>query len=110
MSEKESIVKRLQKQEEKELILLDELKHISSEREKELARLVSERDATIVNMGLHKYKLKKKVLSVIQEIELDLQMLEKLRTAVIKVRLNLLFVGLYRKSQKSMSSWKPVID
>lgn len=106
MSEKESIVKRLQKQEEKELILLDELKHISSEREKELARLVSERDATIVNMGLHKYKLKKKVLSVIQEIELDLQMLEKLRTAVIKVRLNLLLV--YVVCEKSMSSPIPL--
>ncbi|KAI8442246.1 hypothetical protein MSG28_005817 [Choristoneura fumiferana] len=101
LSEKESIVKRLQKQEEKELIILDELKHISSEREKELARLVSERDATIVNMGLHKYKLKKKVLSVIQEIELDLQMLEKLRAAVLKD---------VEASKEKCSSYKRVLD
>lgn len=85
LSEKETIVKRLRKQEEKQKIILDELQYISCEREREHARLVAERDACIVNMGLHKYKLKRRVISVMKEIELDLEMLDKLRRAVLLV-------------------------
>lgn len=85
MNEKETIVKRLRQQEEKERLILDELQFISKEREREHARLVAERDANIVNMGLHKYKLKRKVLAVMKEIELDLVMLERIKRAVLKV-------------------------
>ncbi|CAH0402778.1 unnamed protein product [Chilo suppressalis] len=84
LSEKETAVKKLRKMEEKERLILDELQFIASEREKEHARLIAERDATIINMGLHKYKLKKKVISVLKEIELDLEMLAKIRTAIVK--------------------------
>ncbi|XP_063388986.1 cilia- and flagella-associated protein 53-like [Cydia fagiglandana] len=101
LSEKETIVKRLQKEEERELMILDELKFISSERDREHARLVAERDATIVNMGLHKYKLKKKVISVLQEIELDLQMMEKLKKAVLKE---------IESNEDRRSSYKRVLD
>ncbi|XP_072934462.1 trichoplein keratin filament-binding protein-like [Epargyreus clarus] len=83
LSDKETVVKKLRKQEEKEILLLQELQYISKERESEHARLMSERDAILVNMGLHKYKLKKKVLAVMNEIELDLKMLEKIRMAVL---------------------------
>ncbi|XP_026740572.1 trichoplein keratin filament-binding protein-like [Trichoplusia ni] len=84
LSEKETVVKRLRKLEEKEKLTLDELLFISCEREREHARLVAERDAHIVNMGLHQYRLKRRVVSVLKEIELDLQMLEKLRRTVLK--------------------------
>ncbi|XP_014356301.2 trichoplein keratin filament-binding protein [Papilio machaon] len=84
LSEKETVVKKLRKQEEKEKMILDELRFIAEEREREHARLVAERDTNLVNMGLHKYKLKRKVAAVMREIELDLKMLEKLQSAVIK--------------------------
>lgn len=84
LSEKETIVKRLRKQEERERNILDELQFISCERERELTRLVAERDANIVNMGLHKYKLKRKVIAVMKEIDIDLEMLDRLRRAVLK--------------------------
>ncbi|XP_028176036.1 trichoplein keratin filament-binding protein-like isoform X2 [Ostrinia furnacalis] len=100
-SEKESIVNKLRKAEEREKMILDELQFISSEREKEHARLVAERDANIVNMGLHKYKLKRKVISVLKEIELDLDMLAKIRRAVVKD------LG---KEQEKSASYKRVLD
>ncbi|KAM3963829.1 trichoplein keratin filament-binding protein [Aphomia sociella] len=84
LSEKETIVKKLRRIEEKEKLKLDELKFISSERERELVRLRAEREANIINMGLHKYKLKRKVISVMKEIELDLEMLEKIKAAMLK--------------------------
>jgi thymidine kinase len=86
LSEKETAVKKLRKMEERERLILDELQFISSEREKEHARLVAERDANIVNMGLHKYKLKRKVISILKEIELDLDLLVKIKKAVLKVK------------------------
>ncbi|KAF9805776.1 hypothetical protein SFRURICE_009408 [Spodoptera frugiperda] len=101
LSEKETIVKRLRKQEEKEKLILDELLFISCEREREHTRLVAERDTSIVNMGLHKYKLKKKVLSVMKEIELDLEMLDKLRRAVQKD---------YDSEKDICSNYKRVLD
>ncbi|XP_053617539.1 trichoplein keratin filament-binding protein-like [Plodia interpunctella] len=84
LSEKEGAVKKLRKIEERERLILEELQFISSEREKEHTRLKAERDADIVNMGLHKYKLKRKVISILKEIDLDLQMLEKMKAAVMK--------------------------
>ncbi|XP_046964420.1 trichoplein keratin filament-binding protein-like [Vanessa cardui] len=84
LSEKETIVKKLRKLEEKERMKLEELQIISSAREKEHAKLVAERDVHIVNMGLHKYKLKRKVISVLSEIELDLRMLEQIRKSILK--------------------------
>ncbi|KAJ0173046.1 hypothetical protein K1T71_011222 [Dendrolimus kikuchii] len=84
LSEKETIVKQLRKQEERERMTLDELNFISCERDKEHARLVSERDAHIINMGLHKYKLKRKVIAVMKEIDLDLEMLERMRITVLQ--------------------------
>ncbi|CAG9791413.1 unnamed protein product [Diatraea saccharalis] len=84
LSEKEAAVKELRKMEERESLILDELQFISSEREREHARLVAERDANIVNMGLHKYKLKRKVISVLKEIDLDLEMLARIRKAILK--------------------------
>ncbi|KAJ8712992.1 hypothetical protein PYW08_008296 [Mythimna loreyi] len=101
LSEKETVVKRLRKQEEKEKIILDELQFISCEREREHVRLVAERDAHIVNMGLHKYKLKRKVISVMKEIELDLQMLDKLRRTVLKER---------EAEQEACGQYKRVLD
>lgn len=85
LSEKEKLVKQLRLQEERERNILEELTSIARDREREHARLVAERDAYIVNMGLHKYKLKRKVASVLKEIELDLEMLERLRKALLKV-------------------------
>nr|XP_013189573.1 unnamed protein product [Amyelois transitella] len=84
LSEKETAVKKLRKVEERERFILEELQLISSEREREHRRLKAERDANIVNMGLHKYKLKRKVISILKEIDLDLQMLEKINAAVLK--------------------------
>ncbi|XP_045503655.1 trichoplein keratin filament-binding protein [Colias croceus] len=84
LSEKETAVKKLRTFEEKERMILDELQFISNEREREHLKLVAERDTSIINMGLHKFKLKKKVLSVLNEISLDLKMLERIRRAVIK--------------------------
>ncbi|XP_026314278.1 trichoplein keratin filament-binding protein isoform X2 [Hyposmocoma kahamanoa] len=101
LSEKETIVKRLRKQEEREILILDELHFISCEREREYAKLVSERDATIINMGLHKYKLKKMVLCVLKEIELDLVMLEKIKRAVMKD---------YETDKEKPSTYKRVLD
>ncbi|CAH1641185.1 unnamed protein product [Spodoptera littoralis] len=101
LSEKETIVKRLRKQEEKEKLILDELLFISCEREREHTRLVAERDASIVNMGLHKYKLKRRVISVMKEIELDLEMLDKLRRAVQKD---------YDAEKDTCSNYKRVLD
>ncbi|KAL0818253.1 hypothetical protein ABMA28_008746 [Loxostege sticticalis] len=101
LSEKESIVKKLRKMEEREKMILDELQFISSEREREHAKLVAERDATIVNMGLHKYKLKRKVISVLKEIELDLDMLARIRHAVLKD---------IEKEQAKPASYKRVLD
>lgn len=72
-------------------MILDELQFISNEREREHAKLTAERDANIVNMGLHKYKLKRKVLSVMKEIDLDLEVLTKIRRAVLKVIVKLGF-------------------
>lgn len=46
---------------------------------------MSERDVQIINMGLHKYKLKRKVVAVMAEIDLELQMLDKIRKSVLKV-------------------------
>lgn len=87
LSEKETIVKKLRTLEEKERMKLEELQTLSKEREREHTRLVAERDAHIVNMGLHKYKLKRKVISVISEIELELKMLERIRKSVLKVNI-----------------------
>ncbi|CAH2052049.1 unnamed protein product, partial [Iphiclides podalirius] len=101
LSEKEKIVKKLRQQEEKEQLLLYELQCIAEEREKEHARLMSERETLIVNMGLHKYKLKKKVAAVLQEIETDLAMLEKVQHAVIKD---------YATEQEKRSSYKRIVD
>ncbi|XP_049879634.1 trichoplein keratin filament-binding protein-like [Pectinophora gossypiella] len=101
LSEKETVVKRLRKQEERERLILDELQLISSEREGELARLTAERDAMIVNMGLHKYKLKRKVVSILKEIELDLEMLEKIRKAVLKD---------YEAEKDKSTKYKRVLD
>ncbi|CAH2093835.1 unnamed protein product [Euphydryas editha] len=84
LSEKETIVKKLRTLEEKERMKLEELQTITNEREREHTRLVAERDVHIVNMGLHKYKLKRKVISVISEIELELKMLERIRRSVLK--------------------------
>ncbi|XP_045486973.1 trichoplein keratin filament-binding protein isoform X1 [Pieris rapae] len=84
LSHKETAVKKLRKMEERERMILEELQFISKEREREHAKLVSERDANIVNMGLHKFKLKKKVASVLNEISLDLKILEKIKEAVVK--------------------------
>ncbi|XP_023943868.2 trichoplein keratin filament-binding protein [Bicyclus anynana] len=84
LSEKETIVKTLRKKEEKERLILQELELLSSEREREHQKLVSERDTHIINMGLHKYKLKRKVISVINEIEIELKMLDKLTKSVLK--------------------------
>ncbi|XP_034827520.1 trichoplein keratin filament-binding protein-like [Maniola hyperantus] len=84
LSEKETIVKKLRKQEEKERLILQELQLLSSEREREHLKLVAERDAHIVNMGLHKYKLKRKVISVLNEIELELKMLDRIWKSVLK--------------------------
>lgn len=64
---------------------MDELQFIAEEREREHARLISERETLIVNMGLHKYKLKKKVEAVMKEIEMDLVILEKIQKTIIKV-------------------------
>lgn len=85
LSEKEVVVKKLRTQEDREKAILQALQLISCEREREHARLVSERDSNIVNMGLHKYKLKRKVMSVVKEIELDLLMLDKIRRSILKV-------------------------
>uniref|UniRef100_A0A2A4J0N7 Trichoplein keratin filament-binding protein n=1 Tax=Heliothis virescens TaxID=7102 RepID=A0A2A4J0N7_HELVI len=101
LAEKETVVKRLRKQEEKEKHILDELQFISSEREREHNRLVAERDASIVNMGLHKYKLKRRVISVLKEIELDLAMLEKLRRTVLKE---------HESQQDTCANYKRVLD
>ncbi|XP_075984052.1 trichoplein keratin filament-binding protein isoform X2 [Anticarsia gemmatalis] len=101
LSEKESVVKKLRKQEEKEKIILDELVFISSERERELARLVAERDANIVNMGLHKYKLKRKVIAVMKEIELDLEMLDRIRRSMLKD---------HETEQEASGHYKRVLD
>ncbi|KAG6446866.1 LOW QUALITY PROTEIN: trichoplein keratin filament-binding protein [Manduca sexta] len=101
LSEKETIVKQLRKQEEKERHLLDELMFISSEREREHAKLVLEREAIIVNMGLHKYKLKRQVMAVMKEIELDLEMLEKLQQTVLKE---------HEAEQEKCANHKRVID
>ncbi|CAB3246282.1 unnamed protein product [Arctia plantaginis] len=101
LSEKETIVKRLRKQEEREKCILDELQFISSEREREHARLVAEREATIVNMGLHKYKLKRKVIAVMGEIELDLLMLDKLRNALLRE---------HESEQETIGYYKRVLD
>lgn len=92
LSEKEGAVKKLRKIEERERLILEELQFISSEREREHTRLKAERDADIVNMGLHKYKLKRKVISILKEIDLDLQMLEKMKAAVMKVTFSLQFI------------------
>ncbi|CAG4932726.1 unnamed protein product [Colias eurytheme] len=86
LSEKETAVKKLRTFEEKERMILDELQFISNEREREHLKLVAERDTSIINMGLHKFKLKKKVLSVLNEISLDLKMLERIKRAIIKAR------------------------
>ncbi|KAJ2942862.1 hypothetical protein O0L34_g15052 [Tuta absoluta] len=101
LSEKETFVKQLRRQEERERLILDQLLHISSERDRELQRLTAERDATIINMGLHKYKLKRKVISVLKEIELDLAMLEKIRAAVLKD---------YENEKSKCGSYKRVLD
>ncbi|XP_068623692.1 trichoplein keratin filament-binding protein-like isoform X1 [Battus philenor] len=101
LSEKETVVKKLRKQEEKERLILDELRFISDEREKEHARLKSERDTIIVNMGLHKYNLKRKVIEVTKEIELDLNMLKKIQRAVIKDII---------AEQEKCTSYKRIID
>ncbi|VVC95892.1 unnamed protein product, partial [Leptidea sinapis] len=60
LSEKETAVKKLRNFEDKERMILEELIFLSKEREREHNKLVAERDSCIVNMGLHKYKLKKK--------------------------------------------------
>lgn len=101
LNEKETIVKHLRKLEERERLILDQLQFISCEREKEHRRLVSERDANIVNMGLHKYKLKKQVIAVVKEIELDIQMLEKLRKAILKD---------YESEQEKCANHRRVLD
>lgn len=101
LNEKETIVKHLRKLEERERLILDQLQFISCEREREHRRLVSERDANIVNMGLHKYKLKKQVIAVVKEIELDIQMLEKLRKAILKD---------YESEQEKCANHRRVLD
>ncbi|XP_059050674.1 trichoplein keratin filament-binding protein-like [Achroia grisella] len=101
LSEKESVVKKLRIIEEKEKLVLDELKFLTSERKKELARLRAERDATIINMGLHKYKLKRRVLSILKEIEFDLEMLDKVKKAVLKD---------YETEQDKCANHKRVLD
>ncbi|KAL4711882.1 hypothetical protein ACJJTC_006051 [Scirpophaga incertulas] len=101
LSEKETYVKKLRKMEERERLILDELQFISRERKKEHARLRAEREATIVNMGLHKYKLKKKVLSVLKEIELDLEMMRKIQKVVLKD---------YENEQEKTASYKRVVE
>ncbi|XP_041972039.1 trichoplein keratin filament-binding protein [Aricia agestis] len=101
LNEKESVVKELRKQEEREKMILEELQALTKEREKEHARLIAERDATIINMGLHKYKLKKKVISVINEIELELKMLEKVRISIMKD---------YECEQQKSVNYKRVLD
>lgn len=85
LSEKEAAVKKLRKVEERERMILEELQFLSKEREKEHAKIVAERNANIVNMVLSKFKLKKKVVSILSEIILDLKMLEKIKEAVVKV-------------------------
>lgn len=69
-------------------MILDELQFIRKEREAEHKRLVAEREANIINMGLYKYRLKQKVLSVMKEIDLDVNMLNKMKEVIMKVRLD----------------------
>ncbi|CAG5044326.1 unnamed protein product [Parnassius apollo] len=101
LSEKETAVKKLRKQEEREKLILDELRFILDEREREHARLISERDTNIVNLGLHKYKLKRKVAAVMKEIELDLNILEKMQKALIRD---------YELEQGKCASYKRILD
>ncbi|KAG7303481.1 hypothetical protein JYU34_012005 [Plutella xylostella] len=101
MSEKETVVNQLRKLEEKEQMKLEQLKYLASEREKQHAKLKGERDATIVNMGLHKYKLKQKVLAVMKEIELDLDVMRQIQKAFLKD---------YESEISKCSSYKRVLD
>ncbi|CAG9104565.1 unnamed protein product [Plutella xylostella] len=101
MSEKETVVNQLRKLEEKEQMKLEQLKYLASKREKQHAKLKGERDATIVNMGLHKYKLKQKVLAVMKEIELDLDVMHQIQKAFLKD---------YESEVSKCSSYKRVLD
>ncbi|KOB52168.1 putative trichoplein, partial [Operophtera brumata] len=65
---KEIAIEQEKIRDKEEKAMLEALRLISSEREREHARLVSERDAHIINMGLYKFKLKRRVLS---EYELE---------------------------------------
>ncbi|CAG9559079.1 unnamed protein product [Danaus chrysippus] len=101
LSEKESAVKVLRKQEERERQILEELQFIANEREKEFARLMAERDVHIINMGLHKYKLKRKVVAVMAEIDLELQMLDRIRKSVLKD---------YEADREKCAKYKSILD
>ncbi|XP_050677374.1 trichoplein keratin filament-binding protein-like [Leptidea sinapis] len=101
LSEKETAVKKLRNFEDKERMILEELIFLSKEREREHNKLVAERDSCIVNMGLHKYKLKKKVISILNEIDLDLKMLEKIKRAVMKD---------YESDKEKHGNYKRILD
>ncbi|CAK1541600.1 unnamed protein product [Leptosia nina] len=101
LSEKETAVKKLRKMEERERMILEELQFLSKEREREHMKLISERDTNIVNMGLHKFKLKRKVTAVLNEISLDLKMLEKIKDAVVKD---------YEADKEKHRSYKRILD
>ncbi|CAH0713787.1 unnamed protein product, partial [Brenthis ino] len=101
LSEKETVVKKLRKLEERERLILEELQMLTSEREREHAKLVANRDVHIINMGLHKYNLKRKVIAVINEIDLELQMLAKIRNSVLKD---------YEANREKCANYKRTLD
>ncbi|GBP74719.1 hypothetical protein EVAR_103553_1 [Eumeta japonica] len=84
LSDKEKAVGMLRKQEEKQRIVLDQLKFLAKDRVKQHEKLASEQKTMLINMGLYKYKLKQKVKAVLMEIDLDLQMLENIKLTMLK--------------------------